>query len=722
MENVLLVNHSGKKCGVYQFGAQLYELLRKDETFKWSYVECRDKKQLFEAIENTRPDAVVFNSYERLTMPWLTPKVLASVHALKLGVFHEACQENADVKEPEEFDFYLAPDPYLIPRNPIILPVSRFIPRPLGSLPPAPDIFTVGSFGFATADKGFEWLCGLVNEQCDRAVIRINIPMHDRKDVASADSLAGIESACRKNITKKGIELVITHEFYENEGLLGFLSGNSLNAFLYTSMGKRGISSCTDHALAAGRPIAVSRSPMFRHMHGVNPSICVEDMPLERIAENGSEHLEPLREAFSPESAARSWTEAIAGALELTGLRRAVPDGRGFNKILDKRSRQAYKAALGDLERFAPEALSRKIPESTIQQAFALDAIERLAKSLPQPRILALGSYEDTAVASLKAKGYRIDEVDPNLNLDLNDFYLSPETRPQSYNIIACISVLEHVADDELFVQQIADLLEPGGFAILTVDFNDRYLPGRPKPNEDFRLYTNNDILSRLMSSLGDCGLIDTPSWRDGKPDFNYGNCTYNFASWVFRKLPGTPFEYGDGSYRRVRTTPWKTQLVIPFPKQLKPSEGDRCLSSEYRPKYADLGVLLAASGSHRKRAALLSEVVSGRTSGLNSTRGPVSLVRGDSGPDGRRDGYEASAADRIIGLPRRMARSVTLGVVRYLRFRPGLRKVLVGPLARFPRVQARMRALVYPAQHDSAPPLDRSAKLGPSRGREKKK
>ena len=114
-----------------------------------------------------------------------------------------------------------------------------------------------------------------------------------------------------------------------------------------------------------------------------------------------------------------------------------MPDQRGFNKLLDDRSRNSYRSALADLASYAPEVLSRKIERANIQQAFALDSAERLLARSPEARILAVGSFEDTAVATLRAKGFRIDEVDPNVNhIDLEAFYRSSQAMCASYNLI----------------------------------------------------------------------------------------------------------------------------------------------------------------------------------------------------------------------------------------------------------------------------------------------
>ena len=557
----LLVSHRGAHCGVYQFGRRLFAALASGHDIAWQYTECGTFEE-FAAVESKlQPDVVLLNYYPS-TLGWATRADFARCCAVIFAVFHEAHKAVADRITAQPFHYLLCPDPTLLACNPAVLTVPRFIPDPIGDPGPSPEIFTVGSFGFATPGKGFERLCELVNEQFENARIRINTPFHDVTTIVPPERLDALIASCRSRITKPGIRLEITHEFLEDSALVGFLAENTINAFLYESADPRGIASCTDYALSCGRPIAISSSPMFRHLHRLNPSICVENRSLAAIAAAGADNLNAFRQAYSTTASAAEWTSAIRCALAARARSQSVPDRRGFNKVLDDRSRSAYKAALTELSELAPEMLARKIPRANVQQAFALDAVERLLADLTEPRILAIGSFEDTAVAALKAKGFRIDEVDPNVNgVDLESFYRSPEAVLESYDLILCVSVLEHVEDDEGFVRMVADLLAPDGIAVFTVDFSNSYPADARKPTIDRRLYNARDLRERLMATIPDCSLVDLPSWDDGSSDFEYDGCNYAFASWVFRKLNIrrvlNPEANGSASWPR-----WKVQLA----------------------------------------------------------------------------------------------------------------------------------------------------------------
>ena len=433
----LLVTHRGQRCGVWQFGARLHHTLVAAGAIDWHYAECADLHDFETAAAASRPDVILVN-FHPFTLPWAA-EGLRSDGAVTFAVFHEASQASVAALRNRPFDVFLCPDPTLLPYDPRALPVPRFMPTPLCDLPPAPDVFTIGSFGFGTPGKGFDKLCALVNAQCTEARIRINIPPHDEPAMASPTQVARIVDACRAAVTRPGITLDITHDFLDEAGLLRFLAANTLNAFLYDDAPGRGISSCTDYALAAGRPIAVTRTSMFRHLTGINPSICVEDRPLAEIAASGTDPLHRHCSAYAEAAAGAAWNATILDALATERAARAVPDGRGFNKLLDDRARAAYVGPLEDLRRLAPEMLRRKIERANIQQAFALDAARRLALRFDVPRILAIGSYEDTTCASLRALGYQLDEVDPQVNgRDLEAFYRA-STAGTAFEIILCV-------------------------------------------------------------------------------------------------------------------------------------------------------------------------------------------------------------------------------------------------------------------------------------------
>lgn len=211
-----------------------------------------------------------------------------------------------------------------------------------------------------------------------------------------------------------------------------------------------------------------------------------------------------------------------------------IPAGVSLNRILDNEARELYKPAIDKLTELVPEAMSRKIAEANVQQAFVFDTVRRYLPRYENPKVLCVGSYEDTASMSLIKMGHKIEEIDPTLNYSLQEYFTQPTTEKNSYNIIFSTSVIEHVANDESFIKCIADLLALGAVSILTCDYKEGWKLGESKPEGNERFYTQRDLRDRLLPLMSNCSLVDEPQWNCPDPDFNLlGIYQYTFATFV---------------------------------------------------------------------------------------------------------------------------------------------------------------------------------------------
>lgn len=204
-----------------------------------------------------------------------------------------------------------------------------------------------------------------------------------------------------------------------------------------------------------------------------------------------------------------------------------------MNILLNDRERNLYMKEIAELCWLCPETMSKKILRANVQQAFMLNTIKKMATK--ESDILCVGSFEDTACEGLIKLGYSITDIDPRTDIDLNAYFNNfPNAK---YKCVFSTSVIEHVQDDELFIDQICKLLKPGGYGILTCDFNNDYKEGDNKPAEDYRLYTKHDLLTRLNKVLkeNNCSLYGDIDY-EAEPDFHYGSCIYSFATYVFKK------------------------------------------------------------------------------------------------------------------------------------------------------------------------------------------
>lgn len=206
-----------------------------------------------------------------------------------------------------------------------------------------------------------------------------------------------------------------------------------------------------------------------------------------------------------------------------------------YNKLLRDIDRERYEND-GMKQLFwqtVPDVMARKFPNANVQQYFVYETVKELAKNFERPTLLSVGCYEDTAYEVLKRE-LDVVGIDPVVNYGLEEFISANEQ--SRFDIVFSTSVIEHVEDDNKFLNQICSLLNPGSYGVLTMDFKEGYTPGDRVPYTDVRFYTKHDLMVRFQSIINSwgCSLIDSADWS-GEPDFEYDGCQYSFATFVFR-------------------------------------------------------------------------------------------------------------------------------------------------------------------------------------------
>lgn len=599
---ILFVNFAVMNCGVHQYGVNLYSVLAHSQRYEFVYVDVLSLEDLDREADKGDWAAILINFHPQ-TLSFIRPEMPRRFRSVCVAVMHEMMQSEVDSMPRGLFQFYIMGDPTLRQTNPNVFSTGRIVLEYENKKPLA-QLVTVGSFGFSVGSKGFQRLVDLVQEEFDEAVVRINIPANGIIDQNATEAKRQVD-LCRERLWKPGIQIKATHEFFDKDQLIDFLASNTLNAFLYDYIVKAGISSAADHAMTARRPIAITKSIMFRHLHNLKPPITIEDTSLKEIIRNGTRPYDHLLQEWSPQRICSRYEEILSTVLStnkigaippermtnsiaesakfslirekmmisplrvIRGLKRRAskyvlrPGAFGIksawlnilillglkkprkhlNRILDDSARIEYAATIRKLSELVPQIVAKKIPRANIQQAFIFHTVEMFIRQFSKPRILCVGSFEDSAAVALKEIGFSIEEIDPVINkLDLNGFYNLPTTKPGSYDIIFSTSVLEHVNEDQQFMRQMADLLAPGGVGILTCDFKEGYKVGDPVIGGDYRFYTKQDLLQRILGELKDCELVGTPKWDCPYPDFELGGFKYTFATLVFRNSGNPDF------------------------------------------------------------------------------------------------------------------------------------------------------------------------------------
>jgi len=297
---IIFLNTYYKNCGVYQYGLRLSKCLESMVEYK----EVNDYNDYVRIIHESSPDVMIFN-YHSIPMEWLTnTNIICTINdkfIKNYGILHES--------DGSFFDSILNIDPNMqngIPRPlfyniPKDSSISKFINHNKGS-----DIPIFGSFGFGFTNKGFDRMIRLINNQYDKAIIKLIIPLGH---YCPKSQLVNTVNHCISVPRKPGIELLISNDFFENDDMLLFLQSNTMNVFMYDRMQGRGISSVIDYALSVNVPIAISNSYMFRHIY--NDCICADIYPLEQIRKQ-LPYLNQFKEKYSKESIVNWFQKNVA--------------------------------------------------------------------------------------------------------------------------------------------------------------------------------------------------------------------------------------------------------------------------------------------------------------------------------------------------------------------------------------------------------------------------
>jgi hypothetical protein len=294
---VLFINHGTSQCGVYQYGKSLGGILQKSKNYQILYKECNSLQDLLTCIHQYNPVAIIFNHHPS-TLPWL-PAFDKPQHILTIGAIHEVQPKQIkDIRPSRIFDHWVALDPTVIETeyvsgSPCMI---REFSNPVTPLDEKVPI--IGSLGFGFNNKGYSKLVTEVQNEFDAALIRLHIPFATFGDANGQQALTRA-AECKALLTKPNIRLEITHDFRTPDDIYVFYNQNDVNAFLYDEMPGRGLSGAAEFALAAHKPLWVTKTTMFRHLFGAQPSIFYGEITLKEVLANGMAPLLPYYEQWS---------------------------------------------------------------------------------------------------------------------------------------------------------------------------------------------------------------------------------------------------------------------------------------------------------------------------------------------------------------------------------------------------------------------------------------
>jgi hypothetical protein len=283
--NVLFINHIKSQCGVYNYGIRLYDIWKKSKKYNIDYVEISNIHEYYN-LPFRKYKFYIYN-YHVSTMPWLNNYTISKTN-INIGILHE-CQTSlfnycVDIQyEVPRPIFENIPNSIISTNNNII----EFLNYGVNT-----DIPIIGSFGFGFTNKGFDKIIKTVNEQFNKAIIKIIMPFAQFGD-NNGTTANYVKELCYMNNKNSNIKLMIIHDFLDDNDILYFLSKNTINIFLYDLMTGRGISSTIDFALSTNTPLGISDSYMFRHIY--SDDICIYKCTINDCINNDLSYIDKFK-------------------------------------------------------------------------------------------------------------------------------------------------------------------------------------------------------------------------------------------------------------------------------------------------------------------------------------------------------------------------------------------------------------------------------------------
>ena len=106
-EKILFVSHREKQCGIYQYGINIINTLKKSQRYSFVYVECSSRDELFNAVAIFDPRAIIYN-YNPTTMPWISEETRNKIKVPQIGTIHEVNPKVANESNSKYHHFFVS--------------------------------------------------------------------------------------------------------------------------------------------------------------------------------------------------------------------------------------------------------------------------------------------------------------------------------------------------------------------------------------------------------------------------------------------------------------------------------------------------------------------------------------------------------------------------------------------------------------------------------------
>lgn len=299
MRNILYVSQPlDVNCGIGFIGKLFGDCLGADIRNNYNVLYSSNVDEILSAAKNV--DCVIYNYH-----PQSTPHIRRfKLDIPQIILFHEiGYQHEIDrhaVNKIGGFDYVITTNPTLTTKGNVFV-INRLLPNVVTEEYVGGDIPIIGFQGFAIHHKGIERIVPLVENEFESSIINLRIPncyYADRDNSFRTRILRICEAQVKKNT-----KIIINTDLVSTDEIIRLISQNTLNIYpSHTSADIAGCSSSIDYAIAAKRPIAVTKAPQMRMLHNLTPSVCIEDSSLKEIISYGVEPYKHLIELGSQQN------------------------------------------------------------------------------------------------------------------------------------------------------------------------------------------------------------------------------------------------------------------------------------------------------------------------------------------------------------------------------------------------------------------------------------
>jgi hypothetical protein len=301
-------------CGIGLMGDVTGRTLLQHPEFHFELVYADDIQTVHRKIAEFQPEVIVYN-YAPGTTPWMDNPALRSPfpHIKHVRIMHDMHQHLANHYDPRHhagWQYIIADDPTVV-GNDRVFSTNRLLPGTPTVEYTEPEKPIIGFQGFGPPHKGIPRIAYKVLEEFEEATIRLHIPYGYYGDPSGNDARRRVDEVVQIVKSNPKINVIASHELLNTQEIINLLAQNTINCYFYDYLDGCGLASSPDYALAAKRPIAVTRSHQMRNFWDLNPSVLIENSSLKQIITNGTAPLEPLYKAYSKESVFEDYTRVL---------------------------------------------------------------------------------------------------------------------------------------------------------------------------------------------------------------------------------------------------------------------------------------------------------------------------------------------------------------------------------------------------------------------------